>query len=83
MTYTIIWSVSAARTLRDFREQDPAGAGEIRAAIESLADDPRPDDSFPYGPAHRRLRVGRYRVMYRIDDKEISVIILNLARTTS
>jgi mRNA interferase RelE/StbE len=81
VTYAIIWSVSAARMLRDFREQDPAGAGEIRTAIEALAEDPRPDDSFPYGPVYRRLRVGRYRVMYRIEDKEVSVIVLNLARS--
>ena len=81
MTYTIIWSVSAARTFRDFREQDPTGAGDIRTAIEALADDPRPDDSFPYGPAYRRLRVGRYRIMYRIKEKEISVIVLNLAHS--
>lgn len=81
MTYTIIWSVSAARTLGDFREQNPAGAVEIRTAIEALADDPRPDGSFPYGPVHRRLRVGRYRIMYRIEDKEVSVIVLSLARS--
>ncbi len=82
MTYTIIWSLSAARTLRDFREQDPEGAGELRTAIEALAADPRPDGSFPYGPAYRRLRAGRYRVLYRIEDKEVSVIVLNLARST-
>lgn len=81
MSYTIIWSVSAVRTLRDFREQDPDGATAIRRAVETLADDPRPDASSPYGPAYRRLRVGRYRLMYRIDDKEISIIVLNLARS--
>ena len=82
MTYTIIWSLSAARTLRDFREQDPEGVGALRTAIEALADDPRPDGSFPYGPTYRRLRAGRYRVLYRIEDKEVSVIVLNLARST-
>ena len=81
MTHAIVWTLSAAKTLRGFREQDPSGAGELRAAIEALAEDPRPDDSFPYGPSYRRLRVGRYRVMYRIEDKEISVIVLNLARS--
>ena len=55
--------------------------GGVAAAIEGLAEDPRPDASFPYGPAYRRLRVGRYRVLYRIEDKEVSVIVLNLARS--
>jgi hypothetical protein len=37
-------------------------------AVARLADGPRPAGSFPYGsPDRRRLRVGRYRVMYRDD----------------
>jgi mRNA interferase RelE/StbE len=48
---------------------DPPG---IRAALDvtgQLADDPRPDGSFPYGsPDLRRLRAGRYRVLYEISE---------------
>jgi len=36
-------------------------------AIDRLADNPRPAGSFPYGsPDLRRLRVGRYWVLYEI-----------------
>jgi mRNA interferase RelE/StbE len=43
-------------------------------AIDRLADDPRPTGSFPYGsPDLRRLRVGRYRVLYEITDDAIAV----------
>jgi mRNA interferase RelE/StbE len=43
-------------------------------AVDRLADEPRPAGSFPYGsPDLRRLRVGRYRVLYEIKDDVISV----------
>ena len=36
-------------------------------AIDLLAEDLRPAGSFPYGsPGRRRLRVGRYRILYEI-----------------
>jgi len=46
---------------------DPQGIRAVLDAIDQLADDPRPAGSFSYGsPDLRRLRVGRYRVLYEI-----------------
>ena len=43
-------------------------------AVARLADEPRPAGSFPYGsPDPRRLRIGRYRVMYDITAETVSV----------
>ena len=43
-------------------------------AIDRLADDPRPAGSFPYGsPDLRRLRAGRYRVLYEITGQTVAV----------
>jgi hypothetical protein len=40
-----------------------------RDTVGQLADEPRPPESFPYGsPDLRRLRAGRYRVFYTIDE---------------
>ena len=51
-------------------------------AIDLLADDPRPAGSFPYGtPDLRRLRVGRYRILYQITGD--SVVIRHIARGTA
>ncbi len=51
-------------------------------AIDRLADDPRPAGSFPYGsPDLRRLRVGRYRVLYEITEDAIEV--RHIARGTA
>jgi mRNA interferase RelE/StbE len=43
-------------------------------AVAQLADEGRPAGSFPYGsPDRRRLRIGRYRVMYDITAETVSV----------
>ena len=60
---------------------DPQGIGAVLDAIDRLADDPRPAESFPYGsPDLRRLRIGRYRILYEITDG--SVAIRHIARGT-
>jgi mRNA interferase RelE/StbE len=60
---------------------DPPGIREVLDAIDRLADDPRQPGSFPYGsPDLRRLRVGRYRILYEITDDTIA--IRHIARGT-
>ena len=63
-------AISQAATFLD----DPQGVRAVLDAIDRLADDPRPAGSFPYGsPDLRRLRVGRYRVLYEIAEDAIAV----------
>jgi mRNA interferase RelE/StbE len=53
---------------------DPQGVQELLDAIDRLADDPRPPGAFPYGsPDVRRLRVGRYRVLYEISEDAAAI----------
>jgi mRNA interferase RelE/StbE len=53
---------------------DPQGIRAVLDAIDRLADDPRPAGSFPYGsPDLRRLRVGRYRVLYEITTDAVAI----------
>jgi mRNA interferase RelE/StbE len=60
---------------------DPQGIREVVDAIDRLADEPRPAGSFPYGsPDLRRLRVGRYRILYEITEE--AVAIRHIARGT-
>ena len=42
------------------------------AAVAALAIDPYPPEAFHRGRYHR-LRVGRYRVVYTIDDDSITI----------
>jgi mRNA interferase RelE/StbE len=60
---------------------DPPGIRAVLDAIDQLADDPRPDGSFPCGsPDLRRLRIGRYRILYEISEDAIA--IRNIARAS-
>jgi mRNA interferase RelE/StbE len=60
---------------------DPQGMRAVLDAIDRLADDPRPAGSFPYGsPDLRRLRAGRYRILYEITEDAIAV--RHIARST-
>ena len=56
----------------------------LRTAVRSLADDPRPHGVRKIEGAERayRIRVGDYRVVYEICDKESLVLILQVARRT-
>ncbi len=56
----------------------------LRTAVRSLADDPRPHGVRKIEGAERayRIRVGDYRVVYEIYDKEGLVLILQVARRT-
>ena len=49
--------------------------------VGQLAGEPRPPESFPYGsPDLRRLRAGRYRVFYTIDEERRAIQIDHVAR---
>ena len=53
----------------------------LRAAIRGLADDPTPSDSIPMrgkGVGLRRLRVGSYRVVYRIQSERVTVLVVRI-----
>lgn len=53
----------------------------ILATIEKLAEDPVPHDAKRiYGTSERlfRIRVGNFRILYRIDYGEIIIIIVNV-----
>jgi mRNA interferase RelE/StbE len=74
VTLQIIFEDKAINRAAGFLADDPDGLREILDAIDGLADNPRPPESFAFGsPDLRRLRVGHYRVLYRIEVDTISV----------
>ena len=53
----------------------------IRKAIRSLSEDPTPSDSIAMrgkGVGLHRLRVGNYRVVYRIQAQRVRVLIIRI-----
>jgi mRNA-degrading endonuclease RelE of RelBE toxin-antitoxin system len=65
------WSPVARASARRYLE-DQDGMHQIGAAVAALAADPYPLEAFHRGDYHR-LRVGRLRVVYVIDDDRITV----------
>lgn len=51
---------------------DSAGMRMVAAALDALALDPYPAESFRWG-AMLRLRVGRYRIMYVVEGDLITI----------
>ncbi len=76
MTYTVQVRPAAVKALKKL---DPQALRRIQGVIALLAD-------HPYPPAAKRLsgrpeysvRTGNYRVLYRTDDKQLIVIVVQL-----
>jgi mRNA-degrading endonuclease RelE of RelBE toxin-antitoxin system len=68
---TIEWSPRAITTASRFLSDKP-GLTAVVAAVDALAADPYPPESFRWGDTHR-LRAGAYRVMYVIEGARITV----------
>ena len=77
------WQVcSSPRAKRELKKLSHGIQERIAAAIEGLADDPRPRDSVTIGGRHslHRLELGiggtEYRVLYHVDDDKLVVLVL-------
>jgi mRNA-degrading endonuclease RelE of RelBE toxin-antitoxin system len=67
----IEWSPRAITTASRFLADKP-GLTAVLAAVDGLAADPYPPESFRWGDT-RRLRAGPYRVMYVIEGGRITI----------
>jgi mRNA interferase RelE/StbE len=77
VSYAIRVAPAAARQLRKL---DPPSRRRMHAAIELLADNPRPPQATQLvgGQGEWRVRVGDYRIVYEIHDTELVVLVLRL-----
>lgn len=81
MRYQINYTDEARRSLRtlpgNYRQR-------IRRLVESLADEPRPQQAIELRdmPNRYRIRVDHWRLIYRIYDDEIVVLVLDIRYKT-
>ena len=75
MTYRIQLAPAAVRQLRKL---DPAARRRIQAAIELLADQPRPSGAKKVvgGDGEWRVRTGDFRIVYEIRDEVLLVLVV-------
>lgn len=73
MPYRLLISRRAAREIRKLPQE---ARSRVEAAIEGLAEDPRPPGCKRLrGGAGYRVRTGDYRVLYEVDDEESTVTV--------
>ena len=77
MPYTIEFTTSAER---DFKSLDRALQRRIASRIDALSTDPYPAGvrKLQGEPDLFRIRVGDYRVIYRVDGKRVRVLIVKV-----
>lgn len=77
MTRSIALAPSAARQLRTF---EPQVRRRIQAALELLADEPRPPAATQLvgGSGEWRVRTGDYRIVYEIKDDQLLMLVLRV-----
>lgn len=76
--YTIELRPAAAKALRKI---DPQDVARLRGALALLAEDPRPPGAKALqGRPGYRVRVGRYRIIYTIDDGVLLVVVVTLGQ---
>ncbi|NQX29864.1 type II toxin-antitoxin system RelE/ParE family toxin [Microbacteriaceae bacterium VKM Ac-2854] len=76
MSYRIDVAPAAGRQLRKL---DPQARRRVQAAIELLAEDPRPPTAkmLVNSGGAWRVRVGDYRIVYDVDDGLLVVLVLS------
>ena len=78
MAYTILFQPGARRELTSLERQDQR---RVLAAIEALADNPRPPGCTKMAGFRDvwRIRVGANRVIYRIQDVQLIITSIRIA----
>lgn len=66
----------AQKSLKRIRKGDREAFGRLWEHIRSLASDPRPHGCEKLeGSARLRIRVGDYRILYRVEDQQATVTV--------
>lgn len=74
--YTVRLEVNLAKSCRKYPQKDRLA---IFAALKDLETNPRPNGVTKLsGREGYRIRVGNYRIIYLIQDKELLVIVIDL-----
>jgi mRNA interferase RelE/StbE len=75
MTYRIEFTPAA---LRQLRRLDPSARRRVQAAIELLAEHPRPSGAKKLvgGDGGWRVRTGDYRIVYEVHDDVLLILVV-------
>ncbi|WP_066523053.1 type II toxin-antitoxin system RelE family toxin [Curtobacterium ammoniigenes] len=81
MTYQVALLPGAARSVKKL---PPEGKRRVQAMIELLATDPRPPTARKLiARPEWRVRSGDYRVLYRIEDERLTIVVVDAGHRRS
>jgi mRNA interferase RelE/StbE len=77
VTFDVRLAPAAERQLRTL---DPAGRRRVQAALDLLAEDPRPPSARQLvgGAGEWRVRTGDFRIIYEIQDQQLLVLVVKV-----
>lgn len=77
-----MYRIEAARSRikRELKSIPKANRTRIAAAVAELRNQPRPLDAIQLEPNVYRIRIGDYRVIYKVNDENQLVLIGRIAR---
>lgn len=77
-----MYRIEAARSRikRELKRVPEANRTRIAAAVTELRNQPRPPDAIQLEPDVYRIRIGEYRVIYKVYDEDRLVLIGRIAR---
>ncbi len=80
MSYKVELSRRAIKQLAQLKIGDKKTLVRIKARIDSLADNPRPEGTIKLSGEENlyRVRVGDYRILYKIQDDVLVVLVLRI-----
>ncbi|MEI7055290.1 type II toxin-antitoxin system RelE/ParE family toxin [Nocardioides sp. CCNWLW239] len=80
MSYEVVWADEALRSAEAYVDDDPIGLIQVFDTIDTLAEAPRDAGAYAWGKDRYRLRVGRYRIVYVIEERRVTVAVIHLGR---
>lgn len=74
----IDFTKSAEKSLRKLAESDQRIAKQIKIKLLALLQEPQPQESLKMigSPEYSRVRVGKYRIIYRFDEAMLYVVLI-------
>lgn len=81
MTFRVEWTKTGYSSMSTYMGRASAEETEkVFTAIDALAGNPAPEQSRPWGPDYRRLHLGNWRVLYRVDTGAAVIYVKQVGR---
>ena len=80
MRYEVVWADEALQSAEAYVDDDPIGLIQVFDTVDTLTETPRDVGAYSWGKDRYRLRVGRYRIIYVVEERHITVAVIHLGR---